>query len=62
MPTWRNWLGRETNFLEKKENFIDSEYYKKWNSLLNNKELIEYIEEENIKLYLLFFNFVLIIL
>ena len=51
MPTWRNWLGRETNFLEKKQEFKNSEYFKKWNSLLNNEELVEYIEKENIKIY-----------
>ena len=51
MPTWRNWLGRQTNFLNQKEEFIQSEYFKKWSSLLNNKELIQYIEEENITIY-----------
>lgn len=51
MPTWRVWLGRKTNFLDKKQEFINSEYYKKWNSLLKNKELIKYIEKENIKIY-----------
>ena len=51
MPTWRTWLGRETNILNKKEEFIKSEYYIKWNSILKNKELIKYIEKEKITIY-----------
>lgn len=51
MPTWRTWLGRETNILNKKEEFKKSEYYIKWNSLLKNKELIKYIEKEKITIY-----------
>ena len=49
MPTWRNWLGRETNSLSEKEEFESTNYYKGWNSLLTNKEFIEYIEENKIK-------------
>ena len=49
MPTWRNWLGRETNSLHKNDLFIESEYYKRWNSLINNKNLIKFIEDNNIK-------------
>lgn len=51
MPTWRNWLGRDTNALNKNEDFIDTEYYKRYNNLLNNKRLIDYIEKENIIVY-----------
>lgn len=52
MPTWRNWLGRYTNKLTKeKENFVETEYFKHWFSLLNNKNLIQYIENNNIILY-----------
>lgn len=50
MPTWRNWLGRETNSLSEKINFKTTEYYKNWNSLLTNAELIRYIETNNIKI------------
>lgn len=50
MPTWRNWLGRNTNSLYKNESFIESEYYKRWNSLINNKNLIKYIEENDINI------------
>ena len=42
MPTCRNYI---------KNNFSDTEYYKKWNSLINNNELIEYIEKNNISIY-----------
>ncbi len=50
MPTWRNWLGRETNALGNKIDFMDTLYYKKWNSLINNKNLIEFIEKNDIKI------------
>lgn len=48
MPTWRNWLGRELNSLNKPIEFQETTYFKKWNSLLNNKTLIEYIEKNDI--------------
>lgn len=53
MPTWRNWLGREVNFLSSIEDFNNTEYYKQWNGLLNNKDFVEYIEQEdlNVKFY-----------
>ena len=49
MPTWRNWIGRETNALGKKEVFTDTEYYKNWNGLLNDPEFISFIEMNGIK-------------
>lgn len=49
MPTWRNWLGRETNVFYKKENFKKTKYYNQWNGLLINKNFIKYIEENKIK-------------
>ena len=48
MPSWRNWLGRETNNLGKKIIFKNTDYYKNWESFLNNKEFIKFIEKENI--------------
>lgn len=48
MPTWRNWLGRDTNLLGEKENFESTEYFKNWNNLLNSKEFIDYIESYNL--------------
>lgn len=49
MPTWRNWLGRETNPLGKKEKFEKTEYFKNWNGLLTDKRFINYIEKEAIE-------------
>ena len=51
IPTWREWIGREKNILGEKVVFTDTEYFKKWNGILNNKKLIEYIEKNNITLY-----------
>lgn len=49
MPTWRNWLGRETNSLGEKFLFEESDYYKNWNDLINDNFFIDYIEKNNIK-------------
>lgn len=48
MPTWRNYLGRDTNFLGEKIDFLKTDYYKFWNGLINDKELIKYIEKNDI--------------
>lgn len=50
MPTWRSWLGRETNSLSEKSDFYETDYYKYWNGLLNNKQLVDYIENNNLEL------------
>lgn len=50
MPTWRNWLGRETNLLVKKQNFEDTNYYKNWNDLLNDKILNDFLIKNDIEL------------
>ena len=48
MPTWRNWLGgNRTN----KTEFINSDYYKKWQSILNNQKLIKYLDSQNKIIY-----------
>ena len=44
IPTYRNDLEQATD-----ENFIESDYFKFWNTLLSNKKFIKYIEENNIK-------------
>lgn len=49
MPTWRNWLGRETNAFGEKYNFKESSYFKNWNGLLNDSRFTKYIENNNIK-------------
>lgn len=51
MPTWRTWLGRETNLLSDSENFNKSKYYTKYQSLISNKKLISYLEKNDITLY-----------
>lgn len=43
MPTWRRYLKYENNFKE-------SDYYKAWQSLLNNKDLSKYLKDNNITL------------
>ena len=48
MPTWRNWLGRETNALGEKIVFKDTDYFKNWESFLNDGKFIDFIEKENI--------------
>lgn len=50
MPTWRNWLGRDFNKLNRINSFKETEYYKKWNSLINNENLINFIEKNNIQI------------
>lgn len=44
MPTWRNWLGRES-LENEKLNFKDTEYFKKWNEFINSKELSDMLEK-----------------
>ena len=49
MPTWRNWLGRETNSLGEKIVFEETDYYKNWITFLNDENFIKYIEEQKLK-------------
>lgn len=51
MPSWRNWLGRDINGLSQKEEFIDTDYFKCCNSLLNNKKLNLYLSKNGITMY-----------
>ena len=53
MPTWRNWLGRETNRFGEKFEFVKTNYYKCWNGILNNRKLIDWLEKNNY--YILFY-------
>ena len=45
IPTWRNWLGRETNMLQKKEVFTETKYFKSWKKFLDNKKLLKYLKD-----------------
>lgn len=40
MPSWRNYLTDE-------ESFLNSEFYKRFNNLINNEKLINYAEDNN---------------
>ena len=40
MPTWRN-------YIESREDLLNSEYYKRFNSLINNETLINYCKDKN---------------
>ena len=51
MPTWRKWLGGEKNSLFKNNDFKKSDYYKKWNSLISNKDFQKFLVENDIILY-----------
>lgn len=42
MPTWRSWLN--------KDNFLNSEYYDNYYSLLSNQDLTSFLRENKIKL------------
>ncbi|MBQ9072387.1 MAG: CDP-glycerol glycerophosphotransferase family protein [Bacilli bacterium] len=50
MPTWRIWLGRDTNSLGQKFDFVDTDFYKNWNNLLTDKKMINYIEKNKINI------------
>ena len=44
MPTWRNWLARESNDNNGLE-FDKTEYFNKWNEIMNSKELDELLKK-----------------
>ena len=51
MPTWRNWLGRDFNKSNSIDSIKDTEFYKSWNGLLNDKQFIDYIDKNNVTVY-----------
>lgn len=46
MPTWRHWLDFEGS----RNEFLESEYFKTYNELINNKEMIDFLLKEDINL------------
>ena len=54
MPTWRQWIPSMTWSSENKEEckriFLESEYYKNFNELINNNEINNILEKNDIKL------------
>lgn len=47
MPTWRRWLDNITN----KEEFKNSEFFRRWNSLLINKNLLQLLDDHNLNIH-----------
>lgn len=45
MPTWRRWLDGVNDF----STFKESDYFQNWFNLLNNKEFINIVESNNLK-------------
>ena len=50
MPTFRRWLRDIGRLKNANQVFKDTEYFKKWNSFLNNRKLAEALEKNRIKL------------
>jgi len=51
MPTWRNWFGGHTKFENNNELFKETPFFKYWNGLMNNLDLIDFIEKNEITIY-----------
>lgn len=51
MPTWRKYLEIQNNKLFNNESFMESDYFKAWNGLLNDGRFLKYIEDNNITVY-----------
>ena len=45
MPTWRTYIYNKKN-----SDFVKTSYYLNWNSLLNNKRLNDFLNQNNIKI------------
>jgi len=51
MPTWRDWLGGDKNFLFETKDIEKTDFFKCWNDFLSDKKLIEFIEDNGITIY-----------
>ncbi len=49
MPSWRSWIGRESKD-NHNQNFLETTYYKCWNSFLQSEELNKILEKNNKKI------------
>ena len=49
-PTWRRYLGGNSDEKENEHMFLESEYYKRYVSLLQNKELLNFAKKYNYKI------------
>ena len=54
IPSWREWIASKNEFSKnynKSKKFTDTEYYKKYQELINNQELINFIEKNDLELF-----------
>ena len=54
MPSWREWIGSKNEYsqiFEDTANFRNTEYYRTYQSLLNNKKLIRFLKDHNITMF-----------
>lgn len=51
IPTWRNWLVKEIKKYQKPEEFKNTNYFKNWQLLLENEQLINFLEKNSIDAY-----------
>lgn len=62
MPTWRRWLdyrhAESKERIEKlKKDFLVSSYYESYTNLINNEDLLKFLEDKNLKLVLYFHGY-----
>lgn len=51
MPTFRSWLHNLSRMPKNKQLFIQEEYYKFYNNILNSKRILDLCKENNAKIY-----------
>lgn len=50
MPTWRQWFGMDGNNVVSSEEFVKSDYFKAYNSIINNKKLSNMLKSNSMKI------------
>lgn len=54
MPSWREWIASKNEYSKKYEDttdFTKTEYFQKYQQLINNKNLIDFLEQKDLVLY-----------
>ncbi len=54
IPSWREWIASKNEYSKKYENtsdFTKTEYFQKYQELINNKELNEFLESNDLTIY-----------
>ncbi len=54
IPSWREWIASKNEYSKKYEDnskFTNTEYYKKYQELINSPKLIKFLEENDLELY-----------